>query len=130
MPELRGQRRVAYHTKIRLRSPDREQSVVARVQNLSASGAFITAPELPVAGTVVLCRMLLEGQKCTLKGRVAWMRPPVDQIDGVGACGAGISFVDVSEREAELLARAVDPEGASDRMVVDVWFEGLRSPIR
>ena len=115
---------------MRVRSADRDQSVVARVVNLSASGVFITAPEVPAAGTEVHCRLLLEGHKCNIKGRVAWVRPPRQESDGSRAPGAGISFQDVEAREAELLARAVEPPVASESLVVDVWFEGLRSPIR
>src|SRR5947207_3562526 len=75
MPDLRRQRRVVYHTKIRLRSPGREKSVVARVQNLSPGGVFVTATDLPAAGTEVLCRMLVAGERCTFKGLVAWVKP-------------------------------------------------------
>jgi hypothetical protein len=129
MPDLRRQRRVVYHTKMRLRSPGREQSVVARVQNLSPSGVFITASDLPAAGTEVLCRMLVAGERCTLRGLVAWVR--AEGIEGAidGEPGAGIQFVDVSGREAELLARVSQPV-ATDRQSVDVWFEGMSAPIK
>src|SRR5262245_60425682 len=129
MTELRERRRVVYQTNIRLRSPGREHSVVARVQNLSTSGVFITAPDIPAAGTEVLCRMLVGEERCTLRGQVAWVRPPGVEV-GVGS-GAGIRFVDIDEREAELLARLVGPTPVDDdRQAVDVWFEGLAAPIR
>jgi hypothetical protein len=126
MPDLRRQRRVVYHTKIRLRSPGREKSVVARVQNLSTSGVFVTATELPEAGTEVMCRMLVAGERCTFKGFVAWVRP---QGAAEGGPGAGIQFVGVSDREAELLARLIQPD-VSDRQSVDVWFEGMGAAIK
>jgi Tfp pilus assembly protein PilZ len=129
MPDLRRQRRVVYHTKMRLRAPGREQSVVARVQNLSPTGVFVTANDLPAAGTEVLCRMLVAGERCTLRGLVAWVRP--EGIEGAidGDPGAGIQFVDVSDRAAALLAQLIQPV-ASDRQSVDVWFEGMSAPIK
>jgi hypothetical protein len=138
MPDLRRQRRVTYHTNIRLRPAGREESVVARVQNLSASGLFVTAAQVPPAGTDVLCRMLVAGERCTLKGRIAWVRPPgpgIRSSSSVGA-GAGIGFVDLSARHAELLERLLEPAlngngvDPADRVAADVWFEGLATPIR
>lgn len=103
--------------------------MVARVQNLSTSGVFVTATDLPEAGTEVLCRMLVAGERCTFKGFVAWVR----QAGALGAHdnspGAGIQFVGVSDREAELLARLIQPD-ASDRQSVDCWFEGMSAPIK
>src|SRR4051794_35740738 len=129
MPDLRRQRRVVYHTKIRLRSPGREKSVVARVQNLSTKGVFVTATDLPEAGSEVLCRMLVAGERCTFKGLVAWVRPAGAEGASDGSPGAGIEFVGVSDREAQLLARLTHPD-TSDRQAVDVWFEGMGSPIK
>jgi Tfp pilus assembly protein PilZ len=129
MPDLRRQRRVIYHTKIRLRSPGREKSVVARVQNLSTRGVFVTATDLPEAGSEVLCRMLVAGERCTFKGLVAWVRPAGAEGASDGSPGAGIEFVGVSDREAQLLARLIQPD-ATDRQAVDVWFEGMGSPIK
>src|SRR3954454_11699404 len=130
MPDLRRQRRVTYHTNIRLRPAGREESVVARVQNLSASGLFVTAAQVPPAGTDVLCRMLVAGERCTLKGRIAWVRPPGPgaRSSSVGA-GAEIGFVDLSARHAELLERLLEPAlngngvDPADRVAADVWFE-------
>jgi len=103
--------------------------VVARVQNVSTSGVFVTATDLPEAGTEVLCRMLVAGERCTFKGFVAWVR----QAGALGAHdnspGAGIQFVGVSDREAELLSRLIPPD-ASDRQAVDCWFEGMGAPIK
>jgi hypothetical protein len=130
MPDLRRQRRVVYHTNIRLRSPGREHSVVARVQNLSRSGAFVTAPELPSAGTEVVCRLAVAGERCTLKGRIAWVRPATEENgDGGPSSGAGISFEGITEKDEEILGRLVEPP-QSDRQAVDVWFEGMSKPIR
>jgi Tfp pilus assembly protein PilZ len=128
MPELRRERRVAYHARVRLRAPGREHSVIARVQNLSAGGAFVTAPEVPAAGTEVLCRMLVEGEARTLRGQVAWVRPPGVTTTPEGV-GAGIRFVDLSQRDSEMLARIIEPD-ASERQSVDVGFEGLPAPIK
>jgi len=129
MPDLRRQRRVVYHTKIRLRSPGREKSVVARVQNLSTSGVFVTATDLPEAGTEVLCRMLVAGERCTFKGFVAWVRAPGTLGANDSSPGAGIQFVEVTGREAELLGRLIQPD-VSDRQPVDCWFEGMGAPIK
>lgn len=129
MPEARRQRRVSFRTSVRLRAPGRDHSVVARVQNLSRSGIFVTAPEMPAAGTEILCRMLVAGERCTLKGHVAWVQPPSPVHAADGASGAGIRFVGLTEREADLLAKLVaEPE--DDRQPVDVWLEGQRAPIR
>ena len=73
--ELRRQSRIVFQTKIRLRAPGRDESVVARVQNLSPRGVYITGTELPAAGTEVQCRLVLAGERRTLRGRVAWVRP-------------------------------------------------------
>jgi len=129
MPDLRRQRRVVYHTKIRLRSPGREKSVVARVQNLSTRGVFVTATDLPEAGSEVLCRMLVAGERCTFKGLVAWVRPAGAEGANDASPGAGIEFVGVSDREAQLLARLIQPD-VSDRQSVDCWFEGMSAPIK
>lgn len=105
--------------------------MIARVQNLSTAGVYVTATasELPAAGTEVLCRMLVGGERCTFKGLVAWVR--AEGADGAGheGPGAGIQFVDVTAREAELLARLIQPD-TSDRQSVDVWFEGMGAPIK
>jgi hypothetical protein len=103
--------------------------VVARVQNLSTSGVFVTAADLPAAGTEVLCRMLVAGERCTFKGFVAWVRPAGIEGANDGGPGAGIEFIGVSDREAELLARLIQPD-VSDRQSVDVWFEGMSAPIK
>ncbi len=133
MPELRRQPRVVYHGSVRLHARGHEHSVVARVQNLSASGIYITGKEIPETGTEVVCRMLVGGERCTLRGQVAWMRPPEvaegTKNGGQAPAGAGIRFLDLSDRQAELLNQVIEPAD-SDRPMVDVWFEGLRSPIR
>jgi hypothetical protein len=103
--------------------------VVARVQNVSTSGVFVTATDLPEAGTEVLCRMLVAGERCTFKGFVAWVRQPGTEGAHDSSQGAGIQFVGVSDREAELLGRLIQPD-VSDRQVVDCWFEGMSAPIK
>lgn len=128
MPDLRRERRVVYHTKVRLRAPGRDDSVVGRVQNLSTNGIYVTAPELPEAGTEVLCRMLVGGERRTFRGLVAWTRPG-DDGGRMLIPGAGIRFVDLSRRDAELLGQLMEPDNA-DSQAVDVWFEGLGSPVR
>jgi Tfp pilus assembly protein PilZ len=137
MPDLRRQPRVVYHTNIRLRPADADESVVARTENLSATGMFVTAADLPAAGTEVLCRMLVGGERCTFKGRVAWVRP-----SGAGGAdttpGAGIRFVDLNPRESQLLEKVLQPALGGEAPAaenegpvnVDVWFEGLRAPIK
>jgi Tfp pilus assembly protein PilZ len=134
MPDLRRQPRVVYHTNIRLRPADADESVVARTENLSTTGMFVTAPDLPAAGTEVLCRMLVAGERCTFKGRVAWVRPARGPGNSEATPGAGIRFVDLNPRESQLLERVLQPalvgSDGNDRVSVDVWFEGLRAPIR
>jgi hypothetical protein len=126
--ELRRQNRIVFQTKIRLRAPGRDESVVARVQNLSSRGVYITGTELPAAGTEVQCRLVLAGERRTLRGRVAWVRPA-----SAGAAlklpGAGIEFLELGQEDADLLHKLVDP-GDEERQPVDVWFEGMKAPIR
>jgi Tfp pilus assembly protein PilZ len=56
---------------------------------------FVTAADLPAAGTDVLCRMLLGGERCTFRGKVAWVRPAGVTGGADDAPGAGISFTDL-----------------------------------
>ena len=126
--QLRRQHRIAYQTRIRLRTPDRDDSVVARVQNLSPHGVFVTASDLPDAGTEVICRLDLGGQHRTVRGRVAWVRQPSAATPDKSP-GAGIEFLDLDEKDAELLNRVVEPD-PRDSKPVDVWFEGMAAPIR
>src|SRR5688572_12793510 len=127
MTELRRQRRVPYHANVRLRASGYEHSVVAQVENLSATGIFVTAEEVPETGTEVECRMLVGMEGCTLRGQIAWVRPPA--VVGDDVAGAGIRFLELGERESEILAKLLEPAEAGCEPV-DVWFEGLRSPIR
>jgi uncharacterized protein (TIGR02266 family) len=126
---LRRQQRIAYQTKVRLRAQGREHSVVARVQNLSSSGIFVTAADIPEAGTEVRCKLTLAGEARTLRGRVAWVRPASPSTP-LKSPGAGIEFLDLGAEEADLLARVAEPAGEGDRQPVDVWFEGMKAPIR
>ncbi len=126
--QLRRQHRIAYQTRIRLKTPDRDDSVVARVQNLSPHGVFVTATDLPEAGTEVICRLDLGGQHRTVRGRVAWVRQPSASTPDKSP-GAGIEFLDLDEKDAELLNRVVEPD-PRDSKPVDVWFEGMAAPIR
>ena len=43
--------------------------------------------------------------------------------------GAGIEFLELGEEDADLLHKLVDP-GDEERQPVDVWFEGMKAPIR
>lgn len=126
--DLRRQHRIIYQTKIRMRSPGRDVSVVARVQNLSARGMFITATDLPAAGAEVQCRLTLGGEGRTLRGRVAWVRP-ASPAAPLKSPGAGIEFLDLDQQISELLCRLVEPDD-DRREAVDVWFEGMAAPIR
>jgi hypothetical protein len=126
--DARRQHRIIYQTKIRMRAPGRDDSVIARVQNLSANGMFVTASDLPDAGTEVQCRLTLGGERRTLRGRVAWVRP-ASPATPLKSPGAGIEFIELDKRDSELLNRLVDPTDER-RQAVDVWFEGMATPIR
>ena len=126
--DARRQHRIIYQTKIRMRAPGRDESVIARIQNLSANGMFVTASELPDAGTEVQCRLTLGGERRTLRGRVAWVRP-ASPATPLKTPGAGIEFLELDKRDSELLTRLVDPIDER-RQPVDVWFEGMGAPIR
>src|SRR5262245_58552307 len=96
MAELRRQSRILYNAKVRLRAPGREHSVIARVQNLSARGIFVTGAEIPEAGTVVQCRFNIAGERRTLRGRVAWVRPG-PRATSSKSTGAGIEFLELDK---------------------------------
>jgi PilZ domain len=127
MDSRRRQHRIIYQTKIRMRAPGRDDSVVARVQNLSSTGMFVTAADLPDPGTEVQCRLTLGGEPRTLRGRVAWVRP-ASPLTPLKSPGAGIEFLDLEARDSELLTRLVEPQ--EERRPVDVWFEGMAAPVR
>ncbi len=132
MPELRRQHRIAYNTNVRLRASGRDHSVVAHVQNLSARGIFVTAADMPEAGSDVQCRIDIAGQARTLRGRVAWVRhSELSNVDAVeeNHSGAGIEFVDLGATDTDLLKGLVDPID-EQRHPVDVSFEGMKAPIR
>lgn len=131
MRESRRERRVTYVAKMRLRSPGRERSVVARVHNLSAGGAFVTAPELPREGSEVQCRLRLGGAERTLKGRVAWMQE-TRQDGSARPPAAGIMFTELTREDEALLvdALSVAEQATADRRSIEVWFDGLNLPIR
>ena len=128
--ELRRQHRIVYQSKIILSTAGRASSVVARVQNLSPLGVFVTtsAADLPRPGTVVLCRFTLARQSRTVRGRVAWVRE-ISKKAPLRSPGAGIEFLDLEERDVDLLRRLVDP-GDDERQPVDVWFEGMPTAVR
>jgi hypothetical protein len=128
--ELRRRHRIVYQTKIRLQTAGRQDGVVARVQNLSPLGVFVTASatELPRAGEEVLCRFTLAREPRTLRGRVAWVRQ-VSAKAPLASPGVGIEFVGLGARESELLQQLVEPLDV-DRQPVDVWFDGMPAPVR
>jgi PilZ domain len=128
--ELRRQHRIVYQSKIILSTAGRANSVVARVQNLSPLGVFVTtsAADLPRPGSLVLCRFTLARQSRTVRGRVAWVRE-ISKKSPLKSPGAGIEFLELEERDVDLLRRLVDP-GDDERQPVDVWFEGMPAAVR
>lgn len=138
MPELRRQARIVYQASVRLRAPGREHSVVARVQNLSSRGLFVAGSGMPEPGTEVQCRMVIGGHRRTLRGRVAWVRggraldasAQTTPLSGPSAAqGAGIEFIELGPKDADLLRGLVEPTD-HEQQSVDVWFEGLKAPIK
>ena len=127
--DARRQHRIIYQTKIRMRAPGREESVIARVQNLSANGMFVTAADLPDAGTEVQCRLTLGASGATLRGRVAWVRP-ASPAAPLKSPGAGIEFLELDKRDSELLTRLVGFRATSAANLSTSWFEGMAAPIR
>jgi hypothetical protein len=128
--ELRRQHRIVYQTKIFLKTAGRLDDVVARVQNLSPLGVFVTisASDLPETGSEVLCRFTLARQSRTMRGRVAWVREVTKKFP-LRSPGAGIEFLGLEKRDLELLRQLVDPVDG-ERQPVDVLFEGMSAPIR
>jgi hypothetical protein len=128
--ELRRQHRIVYQSKIFLKTAGRLDDIVARVQNLSPLGVFVTtsASDLPEPGSEVFCRFTLARQARTVKGRVAWVRE-VSKKSPLRSPGAGIEFLELEKRDVDLLRQLVDPVDG-ERQPVDVWFEGMSAPIR
>jgi hypothetical protein len=93
-------------------------------------GVFVTASatELPGAGEEVLCRFTLAREPRVLRGRVAWVRQ-VSPTAPLRSPGVGIEFVGLGRKDTELLQQLVEPVDA-DRQPVDVWFDGMPSPVR
>ena len=127
--ELRRQNRIVFQTKIRLRAPGRDESVVARVQNLSPRGVYITGTELPAAGTEVQCRLVLAGERRTLRGRVAWVRP-ASAVSAAEGARARASSSWSWARRTPICCTSWSIPGDEERQPVDVWFEGMKAPIR
>jgi hypothetical protein len=123
--EMRRQHRIFHRAKMRLKATDRDESVIARVQNLSPLGVFVTAPgtELPEPGTEVECGFSFAGEPRTVRGRVAWRRP-LSPATPLASAGVGIEFVDIADRDAEVLRRIVGRR-SGETLPVDVWFEGM-----
>jgi hypothetical protein len=128
--EMRRQHRIFHRAKMRLRATDRHDSVIARVQNLSPLGVFVTATgaELPEPGTEVECGFSFAGEPRTVRGRVAWRRPPSPAAP-LDSPGVGIEFVDIADRDAEVLRRIVGRRSV-ETLPVDVWFEGRDASTR
>lgn len=119
----RKQHRIDYFGDVRLLSPSREDSVVARAENLSEAGVFVTTARDAEIGAEVLCELpLAHDHVLTLRGRVAWVRPATPQ-------GIGIEFIEVPDDAAEALREAIGPP-RQPAVRVKVRFEGMPEPVR
>ena len=72
--------------------------------------------------------MTIAGERRTFRGRVAWVRHASAQSP-LRSPGAGIEFLNLERQDAEMLSRLVEPSD-DDKQPVDVWFEGMKAPIR
>jgi hypothetical protein len=82
--------------------------------------------------------MVIGGHRRTLRGRVAWIRSggpgghrtaPSSGSDTARGAGAGIEFIELGPRDADLLRGLVEPTD-HEQQPVDVWFEGMKAPIK
>jgi len=125
--EQRQTPRVSYHSTARLQSGPFDRGVDAEVHNLSATGMFVIAEQVPATGAQVDCHVFLGTEPWTLRGRVAWVRPDW-RPGGTCAPAAGIQFVDLTRKDCERLSevigesRDVRDHAASE---VAVQFEGM-----
>jgi hypothetical protein len=128
--DMRRQARIVYQGKVNLITAGRDRGVVARVQNLSLRGVFMTTPgtETIPAGSEVRCGFTIGREKRTFRGRVAWVRGASKQAP-LKSPGVGIEFIDLSASDTELLETLVAPGNAPEQ-AVDVWFDGLDTPVR
>ncbi len=100
-----------------------EDVTVARAENLSEAGVFITTSQEVEVGAEVLCTLpLARERQLTLGGRVAWIRPASPR-------GMGIEFLDVNEDAAQALRVAIGP-ARQPAARVKVRFEGMPEPVR
>ena len=128
--DMRRKTRIVYQGKLRLQAPGNRDAVVARVQNLSPLGVFVTtsAADLPEPGSEVSCGFAFNKEARIVRGRVAWVRQ-ASKSSPLSSPGAGIEFLNLAVEDTALLHRLVDP-GEQPRQPVEVWFEGMGSPIR
>jgi hypothetical protein len=123
---------------VRLRGLGEEESVEAEIRNLSALGMFVASKRVPQPGAAVFCRVLIGNDRRIIKGKVAWASPgnPDEPM------GAGIEFIDLSNKDCEVLRHVVQTNVAdapapeiragmnSDQLGrVEVIFEGLPAPV-
>jgi hypothetical protein len=128
---MRRQPRIAFQSQIRLKPAGRDRGVIAYVQNLSMLGAFVTtaAADAPEPGTSVLCRFSIADVGRLVRGRVVWTSTPREDGPHNGTAGVGLEFLSLDALDADLIRRLVEP-GKGPGQPVDVWFEGLSSPVR
>jgi hypothetical protein len=140
--DQRREPRVAFSGFVRLRGLGEEESVEAEIRNLSSMGMFVASKNVPEPGAAVFCRVVIGNDRRIIKGKVAWASPG----SLAEPSGAGIEFIDISQKDSEVLRNVVDASGPeafaasptpqvvsivdSDNLgSVEVSFEGLAAPI-
>lgn len=136
--DQRREPRVAFSGFVRLRGLGEEESVEAEIRNLSALGMFVASKRVPEPGAAVFCRVVIGNDRRIIKGKVAWASPgsPAEPM------GAGIEFIDLSQKDCEVLRTvvqtnvthapspdAVDVVDSDSLGRVEVTFEGLAAPV-
>jgi hypothetical protein len=120
----RSNPRFLFNEPVRLRAIKSEQLLVGQARNLSRSGIFVSVATPPPVGTEIVC--LLSGHP-EIRGRVAWVHG--GEAGRGDEPGVGIQF---SDRSHDWWPAVAELAGARDDepQAVNVWFEGMPSPIR
>ncbi len=131
--EQRRQPRIPFSCSARLLTEGEGTGLAAQVQNISATGLFLTTEVAPKPGSQVRCRFRLGRSPRELKGRVAWVQRLRGERAGLQGSGAGIEFVGLGDDDRQLLeelAQNADPHNQAPLEPLTVWFEGLSAPVK
>jgi hypothetical protein len=99
--ERRGSKRITFYADARLDALD-PYSALARVSNLSTSGAFIDAPSVLPPGTF---------SRLTFRARDREIRVSIEVVRSVPAIGMGVQFVNLGPEDLAVIEALVRAHG-------------------